>query len=177
MKSLPVREMLSRRWSLGASRNTCKRTRQWIGEALSHRLGPEAGWVRNHLMTCPRCRKRLAAVRNVETALDLIRSQPHSSDLLGRANASTIRMLKHDLRDAPKARELERTRPEPTLFERFREYHRGAMNVAACLAIVLLTRVGLFSSLDKATTEGRKAVRQYYASHTGEEVAREIFDS
>lgn len=177
MKSLPVREKLSRRFALSAPVNTCKRTRQWVGEALSRRLGPEAGWVRHHLMTCPRCRRRLAAVRNVETALDLLRSQPHSSDLLGRANASAIKMLKHDLREAPKARELEQTQPEPTLFERFREYHRSAMNVAACLAIALLARAGVFSSLDKASTQGQQAVRQYYASHTGEDLASEIFDS
>jgi anti-sigma factor RsiW len=177
MKSLPVREKLSRRLGPSAPVSTCRRTRQWVGEALSRRLGPEAGWVRHHLMTCPRCRKRLAAVRKVETALDLIRSQPHSPDLLSRANTSTIRMLTHDLREAPKARELEQTRPAPVFFERFREYHRSAMNVAACLAIALLARAGVFNSLDKASTQGQQAVRQYYASHTGEDLASEIFDS
>ena len=154
----------------------CRRTRQWFTAALDRRLGPEAGWVRRHVATCPRCQRRLAFLRNVETALSLIRSQPHSLDLLSRANAHTIKMLEHDLREAPKARELERSRPEPALLERVREYRRSAINVAACLAIVMLARIGLFSSLDKARTGGQKVVRQYYATHMGDDLAREIFD-
>jgi anti-sigma factor RsiW len=176
MKSLRIRERFSPDSDLQAPAGKCKRARQWVSTTLRGRLGPEAGWVRDHVAACPRCRKRLASVRNVEMALDLIRSQPHSLDLLSRANAQAIGMLEHDLRGAPKARELERSRPEPSFFERFSEYRRNAMSVAACLAVVLLARAGLFSSLDKAQTGGQKAVRQYYASHSGDDLASEIFD-
>jgi anti-sigma factor RsiW len=156
---------------------TCKRTRQWLVTTLSRRLGPEAGWVRKHVAACPRCQKRLAALRKVETALSLLRSQPQSLDLLGRANTHAIKMLEHDLRDAPKARKLERSRPEPSLVERFGPYRHSAVNVAACITIVLLTRAGVFRSFDKARTGGDRAMRQYYAHHIGEDLARELFDA
>ncbi|HNY80793.1 MAG: hypothetical protein RBS72_15070 [Sedimentisphaerales bacterium] len=158
------------------SADRCRRTRQWFATALSRRLGPEAGWVRRHVAVCPRCRKRLAGLRNVEMALSLVRSQPHSLDLLSRANAHAIKMLQHGLRQAPKARELERSRPEPSLVEQFGQYRHSAVNVAACIAILLLTRAGVFGSLDKARTGGQKAVRQYYASHVGNDLAEEVFD-
>jgi len=156
---------------------TCKRTRQWLVTTLSRRLGPEAGWVRKNVAACPRCQKRLAALRKVETALSLLRSQPHSLDLLGRANTHTIKVLEHDLRNAPKARKLERSQAEPSFAERFGPYRHSAVNVAACIAIVLLTRTGVFRSLDKMRTEGDRAVRQYYASHIGDDLARELFDA
>lgn len=175
MKPLNIRERLFPTLTPPVSK--CRRTRQWFAAALGRRLGPEAGWVRRHVATCARCQRRLAALRNVEMALSLLRSQPQSLDLLGRANAHTIRMLEHDLRDAPKARKLERLRPEPSLGERFGQYRRSAVNVAACIAIVLLTRTGVFRSLDKACTGGNKMMRQYYAHHLGDDLARELFDA
>ncbi len=175
MKPLNIRERLFP--TLAPSVNKCRSTRQWFAAALSRRLGPEAGWVRRHAATCPRCQRRLAALRNVEMALSLLRSQPQSLDLLGRANAHTIKMLEHDLRDAPKARKLERSRLEPSLVERFGQYRHSAVNVAACITIVLLTRTGVFRSLDKARTGGDKMMRQYYAHHLGDDLTRELFDA
>lgn len=175
MKPLNIRERLFP--TLAPPVNKCRSTRQWFAAALSRRLGPEAGWVRRHAATCPRCQRRLAALRNVEMALSLLRSQPQSLDLLGRANAHTIKMLEHDLRDAPKARKLERSRPEPSFVERFGQYRSSVVNVAACIAIVLLTRAGIFSSLDKLSTGGDRAMRQYYTNHIGDDLTRELFDA
>ncbi len=176
MKSTRIRDRLSPRSYLGRTVNTCRKTREWFTAALCHHLGPDAPWVRNHALACPRCGKRLAALRNVELALSLVRSQPHSLDLLSRANAQTIRMLEHDLRDAPKARELERSQPEVSVFERFRQCRHQVVHVAACVAIALMARAGVFASLDKARTGGQKVVRQYYADQVGDDLAREVFD-
>jgi hypothetical protein len=65
--------------------------------------------------------------------------------------------------------------PEPNLLERWGKYAHTAANVAACIAILLLMKIGVFSSMDKFQTEGKKAIEQYYASHTGKDLADEIF--
>ena len=43
--------------------------------------------------------------------------------------------------------------------------------MAACAAILLLTRSGLFTSLDRASVQGEKFMRQYYAANAGEDLA------
>jgi len=110
-------------------------------------------------------------------ALRVVKSQPHRLDLLKRANAEAVKMLKHDLRDTPQARALENSEPEPSLLERSGRYRHWVTNVAACFAIVLLTKSGLFASLDEVNARGEKFVRQYYTSQVGEDLAQEIFDA
>ena len=65
--------------------------------------------------------------------------------------------------------------PKPKLLERCGKYAHPAANAAACIAILLLMKIGVFSSMDKFQTEGQKVVKQYYASHVGQEMADEIF--
>jgi hypothetical protein len=155
----------------------CKRLRLRLVESAHHRLGLEAGWVQRHVAGCARCQRRLAAVAKVDLALSAIRSQPHRLDLLMRANAAAARMLSHQLRQTPQAHRLERARPEPCLLERCAR-HRGAVtNIAACVAILFLTKAGIFSSLDKARTRGQAVMKQYYATQAGDDLAREVFDS
>jgi len=113
----------------------------------------------------------------VELALSAIRSQPHRLDLLMRANAAAMRMLSHQLRQAAQARRLEEAKPEPGLFEKCSGYRSAITNIAACIAILFLTKVGIFSSFDKARTRGQAVMKQYYASQAGEDLAREVFDS
>jgi hypothetical protein len=108
-------------------------------------------------------------------ALRVLKTQPHRLDLLRRANAEAVKMLKRDLRDAPQAHALADSEPEPSLLERSGRYRHWAANVAACLAIALLIKSGLFASLDGATARGEKLVQQYYTSQVGEDLAREIF--
>ena len=100
---------------------------------------------------------------------------PHRLDLLMRANTAAMRMLSHSLREAAEAGKLEQAQPEPRLIERFGRYRHSLTNVAACIAILFLTKAGIFSSFHEAHTRGQAALKQYYANQAGEDVAREIF--
>ncbi|MBN2128379.1 MAG: hypothetical protein JW741_02745 [Sedimentisphaerales bacterium] len=144
---------------------------------MSRSLGPDARWVRRHVAQCPRCRKRLADLGRVDWALRIIKSQPHGLDLLRRANTRAVRMLNHELRDGAHQRRLDEASPEPALIERCRRYENVAVNVAACIAILFLTKAGLFSSFGKARTEGHQAMKQYYATQAGQDLADEIFQN
>ena len=94
-----------------------------------------------------------------------------------RANAQAIGVLKHSLREAPKARKLKVMQPEPKLLERWSKYKHSAANAAACIAILFLMKTGVFSSMDKFQTEGQKAIRQYYAAQVGQDLADELFSA
>jgi hypothetical protein len=115
------------------------------------------------------------SLSKVNLALSMIKSQPHNLDLLMRANAQAIGVLKHSLRQAPKALKLKTVRPEPRFLERCRKYAHPAANAAACITILLLAKVGVFSSMNKVQTEGQKTMKQYYASRVGEDLADELF--
>jgi len=104
-----------------------------------------------------------------------MKSQPHNLDLLMRANAQAIGVLKHSLREAPKAKTLKNIQPEPKLLERCSMYKSSAANVAACIAILFLMKIGVFSFMDKFQTEGQKVVKQYYVNQVGEDLANDIF--
>ena len=158
-----------------AERNPCRKLRRRLTASLSRSLGPQAPWVQRHVAHCPRCRKRLADLGRVEWALRIIKSQPHGLDLLQRANTCAVRMLNHSLREGAQQRRLDEASPEPALIERWRKYENVAVNVAACIAILFLTKTGLFSSFDKARTEGHQVMKQYYAAQAGQDLADEIF--
>ncbi len=157
------------------SANKCRRIRTWLYEAINSRLGLEASWVQQHLANCPRCRQRLAAVGKVSLALSAMKAEPHRTDLLMRANAQAIGVLKHSLRQAPEARKLEKMLPRPGLVETFGKYGHSVANLAACAVILFLMKVGVFSSMGKFQTEGREVVKNYYASQAGQDLANEIF--
>jgi anti-sigma factor RsiW len=166
----------SKSWPILAKRE-CQSIRQRLLTSLSRGVGPNAGWVQRHIAQCPRCRKRLAAWGKVELALSVVKSQPHRLDLLSRANSHAVKMLKHSLREAPQAQALENTRPEPSILERSARYQHRLTNIAACLAILALTRSGVFTSLSRVTTRGEKFMRQYYAAQAGEDIAEDMFGS
>ena len=155
--------------------NKCRRIRAWLYKAISSRIGPEADWVQNHIANCPRCQRRLASAGRVNLALSVIKSQPHNLDLLMRANAQAIGVLKHTLRNKPRAQELKAKLPEPKSIERCGKYGHSVANVAACAAILLLMKTGVFSSLDRFQTRGQSVMKQYYASRVGEDMADDIF--
>lgn len=154
---------------------SCRRIRRLLAASLCHRLGPEARWVQRHTANCPRCQRRIAAVNRVELALAIVKSQPYHIDLLKQANAHAIGVLKHSLREASQADTLRNSRPEPSFIERSGRYRYRLGNVAACLAIVVLTRTGLFSSLERVNARGKECMRQYYAAQAGEDLAGEVF--
>lgn len=157
--------------------NKCRQIRVWLHKAINSSLGLDADWVQNHIANCPRCRRRFVNVGKVNLALSAMKSQPHKLDLLMRANTQAIGVLKHSLRRAPKAQKLRVMLPEPKLFERCSKYTHSAANVAACIAILLLMKIGIFSSMDKFQAQGQKVVEQYYASQVGEDLADEVFSA
>lgn len=160
-----------------AQHKGCRHVRRWYLVALSRRLGPDAAWVQRHLAACPRCRRRVAGWRKVDLALSIVKSQPHRLDLLRQANASTLKMLTHTLRDAPQAQELVAAKPEPSFLERSGSYRHWATHAAACFVILFLAKSGLFASLSHLSTGSENLVRHYYTSHAGDDLAGEIFDS
>lgn len=160
-----------------AAGSRCKRIRQRLLNSARSRLGPEAPWVQRHVATCPRCQRRLAAIARVDVALSTIKAQPHQLDLLMRANSAAIRMLNHQLREAARDRRLEEATPEPRFVERLGRYRGAFTNVAACIAILFLTKVGVFSSFDDARSGGEAVMRQYYTAQAGEDLAGEVFKS
>jgi hypothetical protein len=155
----------------------CRRIRHRLADSARRRFGPEAVWVQRHVTNCPRCQRRLAAIARVDLALSAIKSQPHRLDLLMRANSAAMRMLNHQLREAAQARRLQEAKPEPCFIERCARYRGAVTNVAACVAILFLTKAGIFCSFDKARTRGQAVMKQYYAAQAGEDLAGEIFKS
>ena len=62
----------------------CPRIRQWLLETLTQRLDISTAWVQRHLAACPRCRRQIAGNSRLRLALLLVKTQPHSPDLLRR---------------------------------------------------------------------------------------------
>ena len=155
--------------------NKCRRIRSWLRTAISRRLGPDADWLQVHIANCPRCQRRLVRYGKVNLAMSVLKSQPHKLDLLMRANAQAVGVLKHSLRHVPKAQKLKTALPEPKLLERWSKYAHSTANAAACIAILLLMKAGVFSSVDQFQIRGQKVIKQYYASQVGEDLANEIF--
>lgn len=155
----------------------CRKIRRRLVDSAYHRLGPGASWVQRHVASCPRCQRRLAAFAKVDLALSVIKSQPHRLDLLKRANTAAVQMLSHPLREDTASRRLEQARPEPSFAECWGRYQHAVTNVAACIAILVLTKAGIFSSLSRANTQGQAVMKQYYTSHAGEDLAGEVFKS
>jgi len=143
--------------------------------AASKRFGPDAGWFQRHISECPRCQRRLVAHRRVDLALSLAKTQPHKLDLLARANARAISVLKHSLRAEPEVENLKSKLPEPKPLEMFQRCGRSFANVAACVAIVLLMKIGVLSSMDQFNSTGQNSIKQYYTRHIGEDMAGEMF--
>jgi len=157
------------------TKNKCRRISAWLYETLSRSLGPEANWLNEHIMHCSRCQKRLVSCGKVNLALSFMKSQPHGLDLLMRANTQAIAVLKHSLRSEPKAHQLKKKLPEPKLLERGSKYGHSIANFAACFAILLLMKTGVFSSMAQFNTQGQRVIRQYFARQAGEDLADEVF--
>jgi len=146
-----------------------------LARALARHINPESPWLQNHIANCPRCQRRLSVYGRVEVAISLLKTQPHQIDLLTRANTQAIKMLKHGLRFAPKADKLKQKRPQPAWILRYSGFSRSVVNAAACVMILVLLKMGVFSSMDNARQNGRAAVRGYYAKHLDQDTANEIF--
>jgi len=135
----------------------------------------EAPWVQRHIAVCPRCQRRFAHAARVHLALSLLKSRPMELSLLGRANAKAIGSLQRGVREVPKAQILKVVTPEPTVFERLRQWRGSLTQMAACLALVTLGKIGVFSSIQNTQTRGQQAMHKYYANHVGQDLADEVF--
>lgn len=153
----------------------CRRIRGWLYTVLDRHLGTDANWLNDHIIHCPRCQRRLASRGKVNLAISFIKNQPHNLDLLKRANAQAIGVLKHSLRHEPKAQKLKRKLPEPKLLERCSKYGNSLASLAACVLVILLMKIGVFSSMDNFQSRGQQVIKQYYTKQVGEDLADEIF--
>ena len=154
--------------------NPCKqvRSRQGMWASLKGRMRDR---LSDHIATCPRCQNRLALVNRVELTFGLLKSQPHDMDLLARANTKAIGVLKHSLRDAPRSEELRHSRPEQNWLEKKRPVIERVLNIAACLFIVVMIRMGVTSSLTDVKNKGETALHNYYARNLDSQLYNEIF--
>jgi hypothetical protein len=153
----------------------CKHFWGWLSKAISRQFDPDAQWLQAHIKNCPRCQRRFVSYGKVNLAISTIKSQPHRLDLLMCANVQTINVLKHSLRRAKKAGKLKTMRPEPKFVEKYSRYTSSALNIAACMAILLLMKIGVFSSMNMFQTQGQKVIKKYYANRIGDDLADEIF--
>lgn len=159
--------------------NTCKRIRTRLYSKMNKYFGTEARWFRGHIAHCPRCRRRLVASGKVHLALSFMKAQPHALDLLTRANQQTIAVLKHSLRQEPKAQELKAGLPRLKPLEKYGKFGKYGFSIgslAACIAVLILMKIGVFSSVDTIHNKGRKVIRQYYVRNVGQDLADEVFE-
>lgn len=157
--------------------NNCKKIRSWFHRIIENRVGLDTPWIHDHVANCPRCQRRLVAIGKVDLALSAVKSQPHSLDLLKRANAQAIDTLKHSLREAPKTDVLKQALPKPRLLEKLTACGSSLTNLAACVVVLCLMKVGVFSSMDSFQTQGDEFVRQYYTQRAGQDLADDMFVS
>ena len=176
MKKIDMKKLILQFYgSKNRSENTCRTIRNWLFTNLSRYFSPDSAWLQNHIMECPRCQHRLAAHSKVHLALSFMKAQSHEVDLLMRANTQAINVLKHSLREAQEAQKLKQALPEPKLQEKLSKYLKPALHFAACILIMLLMKIGIFTSMDNFQQQGQKALKQYYASQIGEDITKEIF--
>lgn len=131
--------------------------------------------LNEHIAHCPRCRKRLGSASRVEIALAVTKSQPYPIDLLSRANAQALGVLKHQLRYAPKSQALRTSRLEPIWVVKNRPLLERLLNTAACLFIVLMMRSGILNSLTNYKEQGEAVIHSYYSRNLDSSIFNEIF--
>ena len=148
--------------------SACKSVRVWLSTLLGSKLSVNADWVQRHVANCPRCQRRLAGFGRVDLAIELLKAQPQRLDLLMRANAQAIGILKHQLRHAPQAIKLRQAVVDISLWQRITRYAGAGVNVAACLSILLLMRVGIFGAISTFEQKSEAAVNSYYAEKFNE---------
>ena len=147
----------------------------WAGIRSRAGIDLNADWVQRHIAGCPRCQRRFAALARVQLGLALLKSQAHGLDLLKHANARAIGVLSHGLRDQPKALELQTRLPGPTILDRIRLYRHSLAQTAACIAILVLSRIGVFSSMEYTQRQGHKTVKDYLDRNLGKDLADDLF--
>jgi len=155
----------------------CRDVRGRLNKIIGSYLSFDAAWVQNHIVNCPKCQKRFASVGRVYLAMSLLKSRPHNLDLLKNANMQTIDTLAHSVRGTAEAGKLRIARPELKFLERLSPLKGSLANTAACIAILFFAKTGIFNSMEKFQTDGRKAMENYYQKQIGQDLSDEIFSS
>ena len=152
----------------------CGRLEQWLVETVACHMQTPAGWMQRHLATCPRCRKAALRTSRLRTAFLLLKTEAHTGDLLLQANARAIAVLSRRVRDVPKARRLREMRPGPRLRQRLGGHVQSLAHAAACLAALLLLRMGVLTSLTRVHDQGKQVVEQYYARSLDKDMLEDL---
>jgi hypothetical protein len=128
-----------------------------------------------HVACCPCCQKRLSLTNRVELAICLLKMQPQQGELLAKANASALDVLKHSLRYSPKSDTLRQARCGQGWLQRYKPVLEHALNMAACLFVLVMIRCGIFSSLSSYKEQGEAVLHNYYAQNLDKQLFDEIF--
>jgi len=110
----------------------------------------------------------------VQLAMLLVKTKTHGADLLMRANRHAVAALSHELRALPAAERLRHASPRPALAVRISRYTQGISHAAACLAVLLLTRMGVLTGMEKFRDESVQAVQRHYARHLDPDIVKQI---
>jgi hypothetical protein len=152
----------------------CNKLQSWLTEAVNERLEITSKWMQHHIAECPRCQRQIKGSSRLRFALLLIKTQPHQSDLLMRANAQAIGVLKRNIRNVPMAEKLRNIRPKAKFWERVGKYTQSIQHAAACLTILFLLKTGIFSVMTRVQDEGTKTVNKYYSSNLDKDLLDQI---
>jgi len=155
-------------------KNRCENVRQRLAGAVGGALAAYSGWLEGHVAGCPRCQRRIRGFSRLSLALALVKTQSHQPDLLTRANAAAVRMLKRPVRQTTQAEALRHMLPRPTFLARIGKYTQPAGNAAACVLVLALLKIGVFSATEKFQQSGRQAIRDYYAAHVDQDILDQI---
>ncbi len=138
-----------------------------------NRIDFESPWVQRHIAGCTRCQRRFAHLGRVNLALSLLKSESQPLGLMTKANKATVQVLQRAVRETPAALNLKTALPNPTVFDHLRMARYQIGNLAACVSLLVLSKLGMFSSLAACQAEGKKAMEQYYAQYLDDETELE----
>ena len=151
------------------NRNRCSRLRDKLIRPIESLISSDSNWLQSHLSHCSRCRKRFVDLSRVDFSLNILKSQPHSIDLLANANNKALGFLKHSLRYAPQAQTLRELKPKVKTIHRVTAIFTPLINAAACIGVVTIMRFGFFDSVKNFTDTGQQIVDNYYSQYIDEE--------
>ena len=163
LDGLRGRRLIMARYNI---KNSCGRIGEWLADTVADRVDNTTAWTQRHIASCPRCRRLAIGNSRIRLALLLIKTQPHKPDLLMQANRRAIGVLKRSLRELPQAERLRHISPKPALLVRLSKYTQAVGHAAACLLVLLLLRMGIFSSLAKVDKQGQEFAKAYSARLT-----------
>ena len=163
---------LARKRLFGHSSADGDRTGWWFSGTG---IAMESPWIQRHISVCPRCQRRFSGLGKVFMGLNLIKSQSHSLELLKRANTAAVNVLKHDLRESHRAFQLRTSLPAAPLSERIHSLSRGLYQTAACITILVLSKISVFSSIDRIQKQGQTTVRHFYDRQLGTDLSDDLF--